>query len=151
MNAPNRQFSWILVFATIAIAASWAHHGRADAPAGRYTMSNGVVTDTKTMLDWEQASAETMRTWTDANAYCTNLGTKWRLPSMKELQTLVDRKRLSPALDTKFFPIADMMPTVFWTSSERKGTADNVWTIDFSTGFTDTSAKTDTRRVRCVR
>lgn len=53
----------------------------------------GVVYDTTTGLDWEQAPSTTGINWIDANAYVAALGLDgggWRLPTMPELFTLYD-------------------------------------------------------------
>src|SRR5689334_16839225 len=80
--------------------------GRANAPAGRYTIANGTVYDTKTRLTWQQGAAPSTYTWTDASPYCGALnlgGMGWRLPSVRELQTIVDETLHAPAIDATAF------------------------------------------------
>src|SRR5437868_4121788 len=65
----------------------------ADAPPGRYVISNGTVYDTKTKLQWQQSAASSMYTFAAAKAFCSG---NWRLPTVKELLTIVDDSRVSP-------------------------------------------------------
>ena len=71
----------------------------ADAPAGRYTYTSTSVTvyDTKTKLTWQRAATAAQYAMADAKTYCgspataTALGgSGWRLPTLKELQSLID-------------------------------------------------------------
>ncbi len=74
------------------------------------TDSGATVTDDATGLVWQQADASST-SWQDAVDYCENLSlageTDWRLPNVKELQSIVDYSRspdttASAALDAKF-------------------------------------------------
>ena len=68
---------------------------------------DGTVTDTSTMLIWQQQTAGSM-TWEAAISYCEGLSLgghdDWRLPNTNELQSLVDYTRYYPAIDTAAFP-----------------------------------------------
>ena len=92
MNAHVARFLAVVALATVAFTRS----ADANAPAGRYTTSSGTVYDTKTKLTWQQAVAPGTYAWAGAKAYCAGLnlgGTGWRLPTIKELQTIesIDR------------------------------------------------------------
>jgi hypothetical protein len=126
----------------------------ADAPPGRYTIDAGEVTDTQTGLVWQQGmSAATGLTWADAATYCSTLALNnhtWRVPSLRELQTLVDDGK-TPAIDLTAFP--GTPSTYFWTSNAFTGNPGNAWIVDFTYGFTygygiDVTGATP---VRCVR
>ena len=72
----------------------------ASAPAGRFTVAGGSVTDNKTKLIWQQATPQTMYSWSEAKTYCACggpglAGVGWRLPTVRELQTLVDPSRMA--------------------------------------------------------
>ncbi len=57
---------------------------------GDYTASNGIVTDTKTGLEWV-AGPDREMTWNEAKVWVKSLnivGTGWRMPTIKELATL---------------------------------------------------------------
>ena len=126
----------------------------ADAPAGQYTIdaTAGTVTDTKTALVWQRDVPASTYTWDGAKSYCSSLtlaGGGWRLPSMKELQTVVDRTRTSPAIDLTAFP--NTPSSSFWSSSAVSGSSGNAWLVPFSNGYTDSYDVGFNYRVRCVR
>jgi len=58
---------------------------------------NGTVTDIATGLTWMQADSGRGMVWAEALAYCENLDysgrNDWRLPNIKELQSIVDYNR----------------------------------------------------------
>ena len=128
----------------------------AGAPPGRYTASNGTVTDTKTKLIWQQVPAPSTMTWQNARSYCAGIGATlggngWRLPTIKELQTLVDTSRSRPAIDVTFFPNTSLLGS--WTSTLNSAPADDsyAWIILFLDGNEGQAPLSSTREVRCVR
>jgi hypothetical protein len=79
------------------------------AATGGYTDNpDGTVTDTSTGLMWQKAGPSNTQTWAQALAYCEsiNLGVymDWRLPTSKELESLVDYSQSYPAINTTYFP-----------------------------------------------
>jgi Protein of unknown function (DUF1566) len=120
-------------------------------PTGRYTSpSAGTVFDTKTKLAWQQTAPSGTYSWTDAKAYCATLTPiGWRLPTMKELQTLVDDSRTGPAIDPIAFP--GTPSAVFWSSSSVAGQPGLAWVVIFFYGNTNTYATTRMFNLRCVR
>lgn len=86
----------------------------------------GVVEDRATGLLWQQADDGERRDWPSALAYCQSLqlaGLRgWRLPNVKELQSIVDYTRHAPALDERFLSMSD--PSGWFWSSTTHG--DNV-------------------------
>jgi len=127
--------------------------GHADTPKGHYTIINGAVYDPKRKLTWQQTISPSSFTWSQAQVYCSSLelaGAGWRVPSMKELQTIVDETRRSPSIELNTFP--DTPPDWFWTSSLMGSTPPLSWYVDFNNGYADVGSEvTDTGRVRCVR
>jgi len=59
--------------------------------------SDGTISDNATGLTWMQSDSESAMNWEDALSYCENLplagADDWRLPNVKELQSLVDYSR----------------------------------------------------------
>jgi len=124
----------------------------ADAPDGRYVVETGTVNDTRTRLTWERAPDLTPRVWSQAAPYCSALdlnGKGWRLPSVKELMTLVDESRWGPAIDPVAFP--GTPSDYFWTSSSLATFPMFVWTVFFGKGTASFFDIGNPRLVRCVR
>ena len=123
-----------------------------NAPDNRYTVASGTVYDTKTKLTWQQVVPWTTYSWADAKTYCAGLslaGTGWRLPTVKELQTILDESRTNPSIDPNAFPST---PTDwFWSSSSWAGSSSLAWGMNFSYGGTDYGSGADPTFVRCVR
>jgi len=120
---------------------------------GTYTRdsSNGIVYDERTGLEWADQSLVS-KTWTDALTYCSDLSyggySDWRLPNIKELNSIAYRANASPALSTVFqYPANNL----FWSSTTYQITKTSAWGVDFSTGKGMTATKTGSNYVKCVR
>jgi len=110
---------------------------------------NGTITDTSTNLMWQKTYGFDV-TWDTANSYCTQSGTgghfDWRMPTLTELQLLVDPKYSWPCID----PVFACYYGEYWTSSVVGGSA---WTVDFTEGGAGLLPKSRSVRVsiRCAR
>jgi hypothetical protein len=107
------------------------------APEGRYTLTADTVVDTVTHLTWQRVMAPTLLTEPQGVSYCQTLDagsmTGWRLPTIKELQTLVDVRQIKPAIDTNAFP--DTPPTgTFWSSTPYASDLRMGWYLNFVVG-----------------
>lgn len=114
----------------------------------------GAVIDNRTGLMWQQAEADSAMNWEEALNYARGLEfagfADWRLPNVKELQSLHDETAVRPSISTEFFPSA--RPELYWSSTtliNREG--DRAWTMDFNLGIVSYNPKTDRLRVRLVR
>ena len=148
MNDHLVRFLAVVALATVAFTRS----ADANAPAGRYTTSGGTVYDTKSKLTWQQTVPSGTYTWAGAKTYCAGLnlgGAGWRLPTAKELQTIVDDSQSNPSIDTTAFPSTPAQS--FWSSSPLAGSSSNAWLVDFSFGYTNNNDVSGTDYVRCVR
>jgi hypothetical protein len=122
---------------------------------GNYTSNgDGTVTDNDTGLMWWQAGSQDLVDWEPALTYCedsTHAGyTDWRLPNIKELQSLVDHSRTGPAWDTNYFSGSTGRP--YWSSTSRAFNPYYAWAVSFHAGLVDESDKdTSGNYVRCVR
>ena len=128
---------------------------QAAAPPLRYAVNvaAGVVRDTATGLIWQRTLSSTTYSWDDAKTYCQELpldGKRWRLPSIKELLTLIDPTQRMPAIDPTAFP--QTPSEQFWTSTpEQASDGYSKWRLDFSYGSTSAMAPEAAYRVRCVQ
>ena len=118
------------------------------------TNGGGVVVDHQTGLTWQQSDNASTDTWENAIIYCEALalsGGGWRLPDIKELQSIVDYSAgAAPTLDdpTNF---SDTDLAGYWSSTTDTTTPANTWTVDFSTGQMGNAVKTGVQNIRCVR
>jgi hypothetical protein len=133
---------------------------RAPAPAGcatepRFTVqgtgAGATVTDAWTTLVWQQARSATTMIRDDAKAYCA---APFRLPSVKELQTIIDhvvasKARASGAVDATIFP--DTPPDYFWSSSVCGDEPGASWVVDFGEGVAGCPGSAGLYFARCVR
>jgi hypothetical protein len=118
--------------------------------ASRYVpQAGGVVLDQFTGLAWQQTLDAGSYTWSDAKTYCDGRGAGWRVPSLTELQTIIDDAQEYPAVDLAVFP--GTPHDDFWTSTPNADGSGSAWYVDFFYGATDSDVATRTFRVRCVR
>jgi hypothetical protein len=142
--------SMLLVVVALAnVRGAWA-----DAPPCRYTIGIDTVLDNETMLTWQRYPSALLKNWDQASAYCSNLsidGGGWRLPTIQELQTLVDESKYDPAIDTNAFPEPGFS---LWSSSISATIGPTyAWTISFHSGvvFDNGGFMENNNDVRCVR
>lgn len=122
-------------------------------PAARYTLGDETVKDAATGLEWQRAVSPERLGWSDATAYCDELvagnAADFRLPTMKELQTLIDERTFDPAIDSVAFP--DTPSEQYWSSSTWSESPDQAWFVLFYDGYALYAAVTEQYRARCVR
>jgi hypothetical protein len=122
---------------------------------GSYTNNgDGTVTDSSTNLMWQQSTPDISMTWKEALNYCKtlNLGnhTDWRLPTIKELHSLVDYSQYDSAIDTTYFP--DTTSDFYWSATTDSGSSDYTWGVDFYDGYDyNDGYKHDRYYIRAVR
>nr|WP_315475663.1 DUF1566 domain-containing protein [uncultured Undibacterium sp.] len=137
----------------------------APAHAQRYSYSadGSEVTDSQTGLTWSRciegmswngttcAGSRILFSQVQAQARAKAKVGGWRLPSVKELSSIVDRSRISPAIDIVAFPAT---PTTF---SPTRTSTPNVtkvgWPmyVDFDDGFIGSVPNTSPYNVRLVK
>jgi hypothetical protein len=120
----------------------------------RYTTLGRTVYDTKTKLTWQQTVSSKMYTWAESQTYCASVGMDlggagWRLPTLKELETIVDHSQSNPSIDATAFPSTPK--DRFWSSSPVARSSLNAWAIFFDSGQAYSFAQSLTGYVRCVR
>ncbi|MGK5092442.1 DUF1566 domain-containing protein [Deltaproteobacteria bacterium TL4] len=121
--------------------------------AGYTDNGNETVRDNNTHLVWQKQDDGVTRTWEAALNYCEalNLGgkTDWRLPHYRELESIVDTSTYSPAINTTYFPNTES--SYYWSSTADANLTSYAWYVYFYNGYVDSSNKTNTYYVRCVR
>ena len=110
-----------------------------------------TVANRQSGLIWQKATL-TASSWTAALAACEGLTLSghadWRLPSSKELGSLFDVTRTSPALDPLF--VNDGSPTL-WTSTPEDTVSAYAFSVTDGSSFMINHPIADVRGVRCVR
>lgn len=121
--------------------------------AGDFTdNADGTVTDNNTGLMWQKSEPGEL-VWENALTYCEGLSLSiyddWRLPNIKEIESIIDDNMDNPAIDTNFFP--DAYTSNYWSSTTDANGSWNAWRVHFLDGFVDCISKTNNFYVRCVR
>ena len=139
------------------LAGITARPARAAAPRGRYTIAADTVYDSKTRLTWERSVPDTPSDLEGARAHCASAavaalgGSGWRLPTGKELLTLVDYSVAppGPTIDAAAFPHTPA--AFFWSASSLSRPVPGVMFVDFAYGHGTNYPVGPTSYVRCVR
>ncbi len=95
-----------------------------------------------------------MTSWSDAPSLCETLvwagNDNWRLPNIKELQSIVDFGLYAPAIDASVFP--NNGSEFYWSSTTVPKTQTQAISVRFYGGALRFRDKIDpTIRLRCVR
>ncbi|WP_172424985.1 DUF1566 domain-containing protein [Vandammella animalimorsus] len=142
--AAQPRLRWRTALAALALGAA-ALPALAACPSqpGRFVPNGAEVTDSQTGLVWARCSAG--QSW-DGSVCAGNAGrytheqaleyaasqSGWRLPSVKELFSLVDKGCASPAIDATVFP--DTSIRWYWTATPFQRSGASAWLVEFSGG-----------------
>jgi len=88
--------------------------------------------------------------WDEMELAAARLGSNWRVPTIKELLTLVDYSKWVPAVKEDC-PLPFENSSYYWSSTNDANDTNYAWYVDFYNGRVDGSYKTDSYYVRCVR
>jgi hypothetical protein len=110
---------------------------------------DGTITDNATGLEWvadpTAAGVGGTYSWADAITACEGLTyaghSDWRLPNVKELQSIVDFSRVGPAIDTTYFTSESEESYAYWSSTTYASSTDNAWYVDFYAGLVNVGVK----------
>jgi hypothetical protein len=136
--------------------------GKSSAQDGSYTINTpsfapesfGAAFDNNTGLMWQHRSSDVAQTCDEAFDYCNNLTlggyTDWRLPTSKELVTIMDYQHCEPALNPNVFvgPIGACYSSI--PSAQYPGTMLIVSSYDGLSGV-NPCIRYSYAYVRCVR
>jgi hypothetical protein len=101
-------------------------------------MNSEAVLDRETGLVWEQSPSTTPLNWQNAQLNCNTLevGNRigWRLPTLQELASLVDRTQSSPALPAghPFNNVQSGITNAYWSATTFASRADDAWAVSFA-------------------
>jgi len=115
---------------------------------------DGTVKDNYTGLTWQKFSSTTPMTWEASLAYAKSvtLGGKsdWRVPNIKELQSLNDVSRVKPSINKTYFP--NIVSSAFYRSSTTQyKTPDIAWDLHTDYGVVTYNDKSLNEYVILVR
>ncbi|MBK7697546.1 MAG: DUF1566 domain-containing protein [Saprospiraceae bacterium] len=112
-----------------------------------------ILIDSLTGLMWQRLPYETALSWENAIKHAENLSidqySDWRLPNIKELQSLQDVALTMPCINTSIFPNVGVKK--YWSSTSQNNQATRAWYFDTSFGITTQAAKNDDLYIICVR
>jgi hypothetical protein len=152
MTVSNVRIIGVMVIMAITLSRS----ASAAAPSGHYVVTAGTVYDTKSQLTWQRTAPSTTYTWADAKTYCAGVGaslggTGWRLPTTKELVSIIDHSQTTaPYIDLSAFPSTPS--DYFWSSTPLAGFPSYAWAVVFAGGgFPVNDVISSTYYARCVR
>ncbi|MGA7741873.1 MAG: DUF1566 domain-containing protein [Polyangia bacterium] len=120
-------------------------------PTSRFVvLDGGLAHDTLTNLEWQQEASGTTMSWADAQTYCSSAGAGLRLPTVKELRSIVDyaANTAGSSIDPTAFP--NTPSDLFWTSSPSTDASGQWWWVSFSSGESSSNGG-GPFWVRCVR
>ncbi len=131
--------------------------------------ANGTVTDTKTKLTWMRCSigmhwkeetcvdVAAKYEWKDAARFIKRLNgdggyagySDWRLPTLKELESIVEHRCINPAINQEIFPATP--PTGFWSSTRDEDYEKGAWLVFFLHGKSYMGNAQQAWKLRLVR
>ena len=142
----------------------------ASTPTADFTVhNNGTVTHNKTGLMWKVCSEG--QTWN--NGSCTgnvastpwdkalqipstlNVSggfagyTDWRLPNIKELQSIVEQQCYNPSINSTIFP--STASDFYWSSSPYASNSNYAWGVGFNNGYGSYDSRDYNFHARLVR
>jgi len=137
----------------------------ANTPDSRFSINGDEVTDTQTGLIWQRCplgqtgneceSGSAQRySWSEAlqaaQTKSKETGLSWRLPNIKELQSIVEKQCSTPAINLTIFPNVNGL-AFYWSASPYVHLPWSAWTIYFNYGRSSNENKATGFYARLVR
>ncbi|MCH8550242.1 MAG: DUF1566 domain-containing protein [Balneolaceae bacterium] len=138
-------------------------------PSSQFTLLDGgeVARDETTGLEWRRCTEGTIwsgttcegfresMNWEEALQYSQNI-TGWRMPTIKELHSILERCTADPYINQEVFPdiperIVDQFFPRYWSATPDQSNFDSVRTIQFQTGNEGSWSTTTSGTLRLVR
>ena len=118
-------------------------------------MNNEGALDNETGLVWETIPVRAQTVWKNAAGICAKktVGGKkdWRLPTLKELETLADHTIYPPPALPPGHPFSNVEFHGYWTSTEHEDYSFSAWDVNFDYGIIGNDFKINKNYVWCVR
>ena len=114
---------------------------------------DGTTTDLVTDLTWQQIPSSDSLTWeqaltlADTSSYASF--TNWRMPNIKELQSINDESLINPSINQFFFSGVNV--NHYWSSTSLPNQTTKAWYFDTHFGITTYEFKTNKLYLLCVR
>ena len=122
------------------------------AQAANRNVEPKTVSDSNSGLEW-QVKEPGKKTWNRADKYCKNVKiagkTDWRLPTLEELESLIEYLKSNPAVRKNDF--GHIRSTYYWASSSSDNNTDRAWLMFFYSGQVKFLYKSSNAYMRCVR
>ncbi len=117
-------------------------------------MNDEAVLDKETCLVWERSPSATPMDWYGAIFYCYDkvVGGRggWRLPTVEELMSLVDRTQGPPTLPAGHL-FLNVQSSFYWSATTSADGTSDAWGVDFGFGDVGGDDKSYDDYVWCVR
>ncbi len=133
-----------------------------EAPTNYTDNKNGTISDNYTGLIWKKCpqglsgndckvGSSTLRVWSKARTECEDLNfankTGWRMPTLKELQSIVDTSAFDPSINKMFFIATE---DAYWTLTSPAEYPSSKFRVIFSDGSVYYSDSNNFAATRCV-
>jgi len=120
---------------------------------GEFIKSENILVDNIQNLMWQDNIEVTYtEDITMGNVYCDELVLNgyidWKLPSIKQLQTLIDQASKENHLEKKFEYFENGK---YWSSTPNITNKEHYWYVDFKTAKVSNEDKNSVNYIRCVR
>jgi hypothetical protein len=117
--------------------------------------ASAAVLDRETGLVWEHSPSTSSFDWLNASFHCIDLNaggrTGWRLPTVQELLSLVDRSVSPGPTLPSGHPFTNVQSAVYWSASTAASNTDLAWGVSFVKGGLGSVGKSLSVFVWCVR
>lgn len=114
---------------------------------------NGTISDNYTGLTWQKIQSSNTMTWEEALAYSNNITlagkSDWRLPNVRELQSLNDPRLILPSFNKNYF--TNVLSGNYWSSTTLYLTSTKAWDINIDYGIVSYDDKTLKQNILLVR
>ncbi|MCC6726209.1 MAG: DUF1566 domain-containing protein [Saprospiraceae bacterium] len=122
-------------------------------PPAHFTTLDSIVLDNFTGLEWQHFAAADSMGWEEALVFAEGLTQQgksdWRLPNVKELESINDETTSQPSINTSIFE--GIVAKKYWTSTTLNNQPTKAWFMDARFGVVSYDLKTAKNLLLCVR